>query len=272
MCRLYTFRSTLPRKVECELIAAQNSLLAQARCDRAGVSHPDGWGLGYYVDGDLRVTRQPSSAFADEGFRWSAATTFSTNVVAHVRKATVGNVRRENAHPFHYGRWLFAHNGTLHGFERYRGALLEWLTPAQRGAIAGDTDSETIFHFLMSAREKQPELPLPLLFRDAVRRLLTLAAARAPDERVALNLLLTDGQETVGLRYGPTLWHVARAAVHPCDVCGGTLHVGETAGRDYRAHVVASEQITAGESWRELADRTLFHIDAGARWHERPLA
>jgi glutamine amidotransferase len=271
MCRLYAFRSTLPRKVECELIAAQNSLLAQSRCDGAGVTHPDGWGLGYFDRGQLTVTRQPSSAFEDATFRWSAAQAFSTNVIAHVRKATVGEVRVENAHPFVFEHWLFAHNGTLRGFPAYRDAMCAAMTPHQRAAIHGDTDSEHLFHFLLSVHERAPELPLLPMMRAAVSQLLQLAAAHAPGEQLALNLLLTNGGETVGLRYGPTLWRVERTAVHPCDVCGGTLHVGETGHHDYRAVVLASERITASEHWREVPDRTLFLIDADTRWHAEKL-
>jgi predicted glutamine amidotransferase len=41
----------------------------------------------------------------------------SRNIIAHVRKATIGEVALENAHPFVrelWGRqWVFAHNGDL---------------------------------------------------------------------------------------------------------------------------------------------------------------
>ena len=44
----------------------------------------------------------------------------SRNIIAHVRKATIGEVSLENAHPFIrelWGRqWVFAHNGDLKGY------------------------------------------------------------------------------------------------------------------------------------------------------------
>ena len=64
----------------------------------------------------------------------------SHNVIAHVRKATVGNVKLENCHPFVrelWGRyWVFAHNGDLKDY-----------APHLHGAFrpVGDTDSEQAF-------------------------------------------------------------------------------------------------------------------------------
>lgn len=272
MCRLYGFRSTHPRKVECELIRAQNSLLAQSRCDGSGESHPDGWGLGCYeADGNLTVARQPESAFDAAGFRAAAGSAFSRNVIAHVRKATVGQVSPENTHPFHHRHWLFAHNGTLAGFAAFRAALLDETPDEQRRSVRGNTDSEHLFHFLLGLREGAPDLSLAEVLRRGILRVAQLAERHAPGQHVAFNCLLTDGVETVGVRWGKPLWVVERTRVHPCEVCGGTLHVGEIGADDYRAVVVASERITRSDDWRELPNRSLFQIDRRAGWHCEPL-
>ena len=272
MCRLYTFRSTHPRKVECELIRAQNSLLAQSRCDGVGEIHPDGWGLGRYDGaGELTVARQPESAFAASGFRVAAAEAFSTNVIAHVRKATIGQIAPENTHPFHHRHWLFAHNGTLAGFAAFRETLLAEMPAAQRAAIRGTTDSEHLFHYLLGLRESDPDAGLADVLRHGVERVARLAETRAPGAHVAFNCFLSDGRETVGVRWGRPLWVVERPRVHPCEVCGGVLHIGEIGGDDYRAVVVASERITAGEDWREIPNRSLFRIGPAVDWHCEPL-
>lgn len=272
MCRLYTFRSTHPRKVECELIRAQNSLLAQSRCDGLGEIHPDGWGLGRYdADGRLAVARQPESAFAASGFRAAAAEAFSTNVIAHVRKATVGQISPENTHPFHHHNWLFAHNGTLAGFAAFRAVLLGEMTATQRAAIRGTTDSEHLFHYLLGLREREPDRCLTDLLRYGIRRIAMLAEERAPGAHVAFNCFLSDGSETVGVRWGKPLWVVERPRVHPCEVCGGVLHVGEIGSDDYRAVVVASERITVGEDWREIPNQSLFRIGPSVDWRCEPL-
>ena len=73
----------------------------------------------------------------------------SHNVIAHVRKATVGNVKLENCHPFVrelWGRyWVFAHNGDLKGY-----------APHLHGAFrpVGDTDSEQAFCWLLQELAK----------------------------------------------------------------------------------------------------------------------
>lgn len=272
MCRLYSFRSTHPRKVECELIRAQNSLLAQSRCDARGEVNSDGWGLGHYEpDGELQIMRQAESAFNDPGFRAAAGAVFSTNVVAHVRKATVGSVRIENTHPFCWHHWLFAHNGTLAGFAAFRDDLLAAMLPEQRAAIRGDTDSEHVFHFLLSERQRAPGAPLLEVVAGGARQIVAFAEQRAPAAHFALNLLLTDGTDTAGVRWGPTLWFAQRPRVHPCEVCGGALHLGEIGGEAYRAVVVASERITQDEPWQEVPDRCAFAVDAAVRWTAVPL-
>ena len=64
----------------------------------------------------------------------------SRNVIAHIRKATQGEVALENCHPFVrelWGRyWVFAHNGDLKDFH-----------PRLHGSFhpVGSTDSELAF-------------------------------------------------------------------------------------------------------------------------------
>ncbi len=134
MCRLYCMRSNYPRKVECELIGAQNALIVQSLQDERGMSNPDGWGLASYRNGEPCVDRQIEPAYADEAFRWAAASVHACDVMAHVRRGTVGGLRLENTHPFVHGSWMLAHNGTVGAFEAIRGRLLETMAPAPRAA------------------------------------------------------------------------------------------------------------------------------------------
>jgi len=265
MCRLYGFRSSYPRKIECELIRAENSLLAQSRKDSHGKSHPDGWGLATH-DGEVpSVVRQAEAAGESEAFRWASAQVHSRNVLAHVRRATIGDLRTENTHPFAHGRWVFAHNGTLAAFPVLRERMLAKTTEDQRSAILGHTDSEHIFHFLLARVETQPQESLVDAIRDGVTELIAWAERDAPGTEIGLNILMTDGRESVGVRFGRTLWYALRDHVHPCEVCGGALHVeGELPG-EYRAAVVASEPITRTEDWQAFADASIFRIDPDAR-------
>ncbi len=261
MCRLYGFRSSQRRKVECELIEAQNSLLRQSLGDATGQVHGDGWGLGHYEQHAPFLARQPSAASAGDAFRWASAKAFTTNAVAHVRHATVGQLRIDNTHPFQLDEWLFAHNGTLGAFALIKPRLLAGMSPEIRARPRGDTDSEHVFHYILSCLQRQPEQPLVAAVRRAVTDVRAWSREADAKAEMALNCVLTDGRRSVVQRLGRSLWSVQREYVHPCQVCGGALHVAEPVQADYRAVAFASEPITTDEDWVEAADGTLFAVD-----------
>jgi glutamine amidotransferase len=265
MCRLYGFRSSYPRKIECELIRAENSLLAQSRKDSFGKSHPDGWGLATHEGDSPRVVRQAEAAGESEAFRWASAQVHSRNVLAHVRRATIGDLRTENTHPFAHGRWVFAHNGTLGAFPELRERMLAETTEDQRRAILGHTDSEHIFHFLLARVESRSDGQMVDAIRDGVTGLIAWAEQDAPGKEIGLNLLMTNGHESVGVRFGRTLWYAVRERVHPCEVCGGALHVEGAPPDEYHATVVASEPIARNELWDVFPEASIFRIDHRAR-------
>jgi glutamine amidotransferase len=265
MCRLYGFRSSHPRKIECELIRAENSLLAQSRKDSHGKSHPDGWGLATHDGEAPRVVRQAEAAGESKAFRWASAQVHSRNVLAHVRRATIGDQRTENTHPFAHERWIFAHNGTLAAFPVLRERMLAETTANQRVAILGHTDSEHIFHFLLARVESRPDNALVDAIRDGVTELVAWAQREVPGSEIGLNMLMTNGSESVGVRFGRPLWYAERDRIHPCEVCGGALHVEGEPPHEYRAAVVASEPITRTERWAAFPEASIFRIDPHAR-------
>jgi glutamine amidotransferase len=264
MCRLYGFRANEPTKVECTLVHAQNALLVQSRRDRAGESHIHGWGVAAYEDHDPILDRQAWAAYHGEHFRRAAARIYAETVLAHVRKATVGPPRIENTHPFAEGHWSFIHNGTVPGFAAIRDSMLTAMTDRQRGAVRGDTDSEHVFRLLMSERERQPAKPLFELVRTTARHILDWCASARPGVRAGLNIMITDGGELVGTRWGRTLFVARREGVHDCEICGFP-HVHHQPNRDYRAIVVASEPITH-ETWEEAPEGSIYRIGPSLEW------
>src|SRR5262245_4146754 len=117
MCRLFALRSNHSTCIRGSLVTAPHSLLHQSACDRRGESHTDGWGIGFYDDrGQSHRIRSEKPAGEDVRFRQAAEEVSSTMLLAHVRQASAGGVALRNTHPFGYGQWLFAHNGTLQGF------------------------------------------------------------------------------------------------------------------------------------------------------------
>ena len=272
MCRLYGFRASEPTKVECTLVRAQNALVSQSRSDAAGRSHGDGWGIGYYRDGEGRVERRVAAAFEDLHFSVTAERVHSRTVVAHVRKATKGRNALENTHPFQHGRWMFAHNGTLTAFERLHPRLERDCDSDLLLARRGQTDSELIFYWLLSRMRREgmapaePHVELPRLVdlvRGATRELDALNAAAGAEQPAQLNFILTDGAALVASRWRHPLNWVARQGIHDCEICG-IPHIQHDESVDYRAVVVASEPISH-EPWRELPDGGVLSVDGALR-------
>lgn len=269
MCRLYVFRSTEETKVECTLVHAQNALMAQSRQDRTGLSHAHGWGLVTYADGVPHVERQAWAAYHGEHFSRVAARTWSTTVLAHVRRATVGEPRIENTHPFVDGTLSFAHNGTLPRFAELRPRVLAETSATQRAAIRGETDSEHLFRHLLTLREREPELTLAEALRLVVRNVERWVATLEGTPRIGLNLVLGDASEIAGTRWGRTLHRTERRGVYDCEICGFP-HIHHSPDREHRAVVVASEPITH-ERWQEIPERSLWRIGPEATIAIEPL-
>lgn len=110
--------------------------------------HKDGWGIGFFEGDDgrgCRVFLDPSPSIESPlAGLVRDYPIHSMNVVAHIRKATQGDICLQNTHPFQrelWGRyWVFAHNGNLIDFN-----------PELSGRYlpVGNTDSERAFCFLL---------------------------------------------------------------------------------------------------------------------------
>jgi glutamine amidotransferase len=263
MCRMYGFHATEATRVECSLVHAQNALLVQSRRDSYGESHADGWGVATFENGRPRLEKRALPAFADERFSRAAARAYARTVVAHVRAATVGPPCPENTHPFRSGRWVFAHNGTLGRFEGIRPRLLAAMSVRHRAALRGVTDSECLFRFLMSLRERHADTDSLSVLCEALGLAAAWDVEGEDDPELGLNVLWTDGESLLGARWGRPFWYLERDGIHDCEVCGFP-HIRHEPGRRYRAFVVASEPLTR-EGWREVPDRTAFCVGETCR-------
>ncbi len=258
MCRLYGFRANEPTKVECTLVHAQNALMVQSREDTAGYSHGHGWGVANHEDGQLHVERQAWAAYHGEHFKRAAARAHSETVLAHVRRATVGPPGPANTHPFIQGHWAMVHNGTVPNFEEVRLRLLDEMTESHRSAILGETDSEHVFHYLLTLIERDPKRPILETFGGCVQQILSWCRDIDPRAPLGLNLLLTDGYVIVGSRLGRSLYALEREGVYDCEICGFP-HIDHDPDVAYKAVVVASEPLTH-ETWDEVPEGSVFRI------------
>jgi predicted glutamine amidotransferase len=254
MCRLFAQHASPDHDTHEPLCIAHNALRTQSH------KHPHGWGIGWYEAGDVCVRRGIMPAHADDAFVAAAREARSEIVLAHVRDASVGGVAEENTHPFVYGPWLFAHNGTVARFRRVaqvRARLEREIHPAFQRSISGDTDSERCFFlFLTRLIARLPAGRHPGLedvrfaLADAVEIVARIADPRSKVPS-SLNLLVTNGQVLAVCRRGRPL-HVA-----PHIVTSGVF-------------ALASEPIGPGP-WVEVPEDGFVGIDPDHRVVQAPL-
>lgn len=259
MCRLYAFKANEPTRVECSLVHAQNALMEQSRGDEEGLVHGHGWGVADFPDGLPMVEKQTWAAFHGEHFRKKAARVYARTVLAHVRRATVGEPSLENTHPFQNGRWIFAHNGTIPHFAKVRHLMLPAIDPFYRNEIQGTTDSEHVFVYLLTLWRNHPEEPLLDQVSRGLAQIIDWCITVDPTARIGLNIVLTDGHRLVGSRIGRTLWHLERQRIFECDICGRP-HVHHDAAETYHSVEIASEPIT-DDNWQELPEGVVYEVD-----------
>jgi glutamine amidotransferase len=228
--------------------------------------HADGWGVAFFEgDGVRAFIDQASAACSPIAKLLCDYPIRSENVIAHIRKATQGEVSLRNCHPFTrelWGRyWVFAHNGDLGSF---RPRLHAHFRPV------GTTDSEWLFCWIMQELWKShanlpsvPELTQTLAeLCDQVRA----EVARLPNAKASFNFLLSNGQ-ALWAHCSTELWFIERA--HPF---GHAKLVDEELSIDFAQHtqpsdkvsVVVTKPLTDNETWQRMAPGELKVFQDGA--------
>ncbi|HIE18305.1 TPA: hypothetical protein EYP75_01120 [Candidatus Bathyarchaeota archaeon] len=121
-------------------------------------------------------------------------------ILAHIRRACNPKglprekmISKENSQPFTFGKYLFAHNGTITIPDELAGALGEW-----RNKIRGLNDSEVYFWFIMKKLAEGIDLSAALKdLKATLEDLWTEARGNHPDKSrpyVGLNIVISDGE------------------------------------------------------------------------------
>ncbi|WP_432136721.1 MULTISPECIES: ergothioneine biosynthesis protein EgtC [unclassified Streptomyces] len=201
------------------------------RRQRYGTVNADGFGVGWYAEGDPVPARyrRAGPVWADLSFADLARVVRTGALLAAVRDATLAGADAEAAAaPFAAGRWLFSHNGAVPGWPGSLAPLVPALSPADLLSMEARNDSAFVWALLLARLRAGDEAGRAMA--DTVRE----AAAAAPGAR--LNLLLTDGETITATAWGDTLWWFAEPG---------------------RRAVVASEPYDDDPAWHEVPDRTL---------------
>jgi glutamine amidotransferase len=246
MCQLLGMNSHLP---------ASLTLSFTGFSQRGGCTdhHSDGWGIAFFESDNMTPGKGVRHFVDKESAATSAIAQMlrsypikSHNVVAHVRKATVGEVRLENSHPFVrelWGRyWVFAHNGDLKDFQ-----------PPLHGSFkpVGNTDSELAFCWLLQELNKSHSgVPSVEELTHTLRELVPRIAKHG-----TFNFLLSNGQ-ALWTHASTKLHYVLRQ--HPFmqvqlkdeDLC---VDLAELNGPQDRLAIVVTEPLTTNEDWVAMA-------------------
>jgi glutamine amidotransferase len=198
------------------------------RRQRHGTVNADGFGVGWYADGDPVPARyrRAGPMWADPSFADVARVTRTGALLAAVRSATEGTSPDASAAcPYRDGRYLFSHNGAIGGWPASVAALAGAVPPALLLEMEARTDSALLWALV------RHRLAAGAGAAHALASTVVDAAARAPGR---YNLLFTDGESIVATAYGDTLAYRVGPGV-----------------------VVASEPYDDEPGWVEVPDRSL---------------
>ncbi|MFG3027959.1 ergothioneine biosynthesis protein EgtC [Streptomyces sp. NPDC048253] len=216
------------------LVEPGHSLYRQSwapRRQRYGTVNADGFGVGWYAEGDPVPARyrRAGPIWADLSFADLARVVRSRALLAAVRDATLTGADAEAAAaPYAAGTWLFSHNGAVAGWPGSLESLTRSLPAADLLSMEARNDSAFVWALVL-ARLRAGDTG-----SQAMADTVLEVAAAAPGSR--LNLLLTDGESITATAWGDTLWYLAEPG---------------------RGTVVASEPYDDDPRWQEVPDRTL---------------
>jgi predicted glutamine amidotransferase len=211
-------------------------------------THHDGWGIAFFEGAGVRHFVDHQAAIASPIAELIKQYPIkSTNVIAHIRKATQGRVALENCHPFVrelWGRyWVFAHNGDLKEF-----------APRLDGPYrpVGNTDSELAFCYLLQELRARFGDTAPALadLRAALGELVAGIAAAG-----TFNMMLSDGSAlfahcSTKLCYVVRQYPFVTACLSDEDLSVDFSQV--TTPRD-RVAIIVTEPLTTNEQWIDFA-------------------
>lgn len=278
MCRLFGFRSAVESHAHQSLVAAENALLRQSE------RHPDGWGVAYYVHSYPHLFRSAERALGSDLFREVSGLVSTTTLVAHIRKATVGELTLLNTHPFQFANWCFAHNGEIAGFAKeaaVREVARNQIDARFRGFVMGSTDSEVCFYAFLSRLARRVDslhargVPMEAV-ADSLREMADTMRGigdRLGGGRSLLTFLVTNGNLMAGYREGRELhfstYKTRCAERDTCHAWAPECEAEVAPGQHVNHLVLSSEQIAMQPNvWRDVPEGGLVGVDWGMRLYQ----
>ena len=178
----------------------KSDLLLKFRClstcgkvrTNARPGHEDGWGVLSYRNNSpeyLGRSTEPAWKNGEYGLACERITDMNRIVLAHLRKASPGDVSLQNTQPLTSGKWSFGHNGTVYSPNFNTGGV--------------QSDSRVLLDKLVRAIQESGDAPIERLIGKNVGQLRE-DILRQPDEKgrtySSLTFMLSDGESLYVLR------------------------------------------------------------------------
>ena len=253
MCRLFGMLSVKPSDAVKYILEDQCSLYVQSKIDPKRLQG-DGWGIGFYMNGSPILVKSEKPIYIDyETLSSTVQQARSRIILAHIRRA--GNPRglprdkiisKENSQPFTFGKYIFAHNGTITIPDELAETLGEW-----RNKIQGLNDSEVYFWFIMKKMAEGIDLSAALKdLKATLEDLWRETRERYPDKRrpyIGLNIIISDGKNLYTYCGYEENYKASRS------LCFGDQHAFEMSySLSKEKLIVASEKTNREEDWKPL--------------------
>lgn len=250
MCRLLAYVGP-PIALERLIIEPEHSLAVQSYAPKlmtSGVVNADGFGFAWY-DRDRQaapfVYRNILPIWSDTNLPSLYSYVRSDCVLANVRSATAGqSLDIANTQPFCAEEMALLHNGFVENFQATLLRLMrKTLDDEAYALIRGTTDSEHLFGWLVHHVRRAASLEEGLVAG------LEALVALAPEARMTLNFILSDGRRLVASRLArgadaPSLFWLAGHARFP------------------GAALIASEPLFDDDAWTPLPEGSVVGVDA----------
>ncbi|MEM3756615.1 MAG: class II glutamine amidotransferase [Candidatus Bathyarchaeia archaeon] len=254
MCRLFGLLSTGFSNAAGYLLNDPCSLYAQSKSNPLRLQG-DGWGVGFYVNGSLRVVRSEKPIFEEyERFKSVVESIKSNVIIAHVRRASNPRglpreklVSIENTQPFSYGKYVFAHNGVISVPDEVAQLLGDW-----RLNIRGLNDSEVYFWYIVKELSKGKNMPDALKnFQKDLLRVWMETREKYPERNrpyIGLNMVFSDGEKLYAYcKYDEELDGGVKSLCYGDQPAMQMVYIA-----DSEKLIVASEKTNSRENWQPL--------------------
>ena len=275
MCRFVAYLGTKPLLLNEVLGDPENSLINQSKHAKDGTLglNADGFGLGWYnheIDNIPGVFKSIQPAWSDLNLQNIVAKVRSTCFIGHVRSATMGDVNIFNSHPFAYNKFLFAHNGTVHEFDRIKRQLLSILSDEMFSIVRGQTDSEYLFALLMENFHRKKVTSslndISEIVEKSIQQLIIMQNKLTKGAFSKINSVFTDGKKLIATRYVSDSTHPSLSLHYAIE------KTFEDDSAQIESIIISSEPLTdCKNKWIEIPSNHMLLVDENLNFNLKPI-